>query len=306
MNTITKAEIEKILLSNDMLFNQIYVFQHDFDIIPKKMHFGAAINHIDIKECRKGFIDELINTITDWVYSQSKSEKLLDDFIKRGRSYANAFSEIQRSAFQKFRISEDEILVQGQLGELLLFCFLQKFFRAVPLLRKMPLTTSNMHERFGADAIHYKFDNNKNIFYLGESKVYTSNYRFNAAFENALNSIIDSYEQLYNELNLYIYEDFLDDKLVEIARQYKEATLENTEVHLVNFIMYNETNEINGESEQEIKNNIIEIIKDRCKKFDNNKIDINNNTILKRMTYIIFPVWKITELTKIFSKKIGG
>ena len=35
--------------------------------------------------------------------------------------------------------------------------------KAVPLLRKMKITTSSQHERFGADAIHYKVENGKNI-----------------------------------------------------------------------------------------------------------------------------------------------
>ena len=38
----------------------------------------------------------------------------------------------------------------------------------MPLLRKMKITTNPNIQRFGADAIHYKMDGDKNVFVLGE------------------------------------------------------------------------------------------------------------------------------------------
>lgn len=38
----------------------------------------------------------------------------------------------------------------------------------------MRITTSKSHERFGADAIHFKIENDKPIVILGEAKTYTS------------------------------------------------------------------------------------------------------------------------------------
>ena len=71
---------------------------------------------------------------------------------------------------------------------------------AIPLLRKMSITTSANHERFGADAIHYKIENGKHIMIFGEAKTYTSSYKFNEAFEDALDSIINTYNQRRKEL----------------------------------------------------------------------------------------------------------
>lgn len=303
---IDKEELKSMLLTNEHLFNKIFIFQESFNIIPTNKHIGASIKYVDIKECRVGFIDELVNTIVDWIYSTSKSNKMMKSFMEQGRSVQNAASEVRRSAVQKFRDKGDGDLLQGQFGELLLFCFIQKFFGAVPILRKMPITTSSKHERFGADAIHYKFDEGKNIFYLGESKVYKSDYKFNVAFEDALKSILKTYNDFESELNLYVYEDFIDDRLLEVAMKYKNSELENTQIHLVNFVMYSETDKITGDSQEEIKDKICEIIRDRYSKFDNKKIDINNNNILKRITYIIFPVWELDNLLNAFAKKIGG
>ncbi|MFR5115391.1 DUF1837 domain-containing protein [Turicibacter sanguinis] len=301
---ITEDELKEMLLKNDSLFNQVYIFQEDFDIIPKNNHIGSAIKFKDIKECRQGFIDELVNTVVDWIYSSSKSEKILADLMKEGRTLPNAFSEINRNAFNKFRGSGNGELLQGQFGELLLFCFIQRFFEAVPLLRKMSITTSAKHERFGADAIHYKLQDGKNILYLGESKVYKSSYKFNSAFEDAINSILKTYQELDNELDLYIYEDFLDDKLLEIAKRYKNSQLDNVEVHLVNFVMYNETSSIDGDSEADIKNNIYNVIQRRYSNYSNEKIDVNKYRILKRVTYIVMPIWKLDELLDMFGEKI--
>ena len=132
---------------------------------------------------------------------------------------------MQRKALQKFRKgSEDKLLVQGQFGELLLFHFIQKCMKAIPLLRKMKITTSSQHERFGADAIHYKIENEKNIIVLGEAKTYSSKYKFNVAFEDALNSILNTYKTHRDELNLYVHEDFLDKDMDMIAEAYLDKT----------------------------------------------------------------------------------
>ena len=69
-------------------------------------------------------------------------------------------------------------------------------------------------------------------------------------------------------------------------------------------VVYNETSDINGNSEEEIKQKINDIIKNKYSNFDKNKIDVATNTILKRITYIVFPIWKLDELAKTFQKMI--
>ena len=107
-------------------------------------------------------------------------------------------------------------------------------------------------------------------------------------------------------MDLYIYEDFLDENLLDIATKYKNSELDNVEVHLVNFVMYNETTNILGDSEAKIKENIHNVIKNKYKNFSNDKININENNILKRITYIIMPIWELDKLLEIFSGKIRG
>ena len=234
------VQLSDLLVKNDSLFNHIYVVNQKFDIIPSKKHYGMSINYVDLQEFRLQFIQELIHTILDWVYSKSKQAEIIEELISQGRTEGNSYSELVSAAHSKFRPSEDGSLLHGQFGELLLSNCIQRFFNAAPILRKMSITTSPNHERFGADAIHYTCVNGENLIFLGEAKSYSSKYKFNTAFEDAVKSIFDTYNNITKELRTYIYEDFLDSKLQAIATDYINGKLENVKVHLVCIISYNE------------------------------------------------------------------
>lgn len=306
MGKLQESEITKRLMPNKALFADIHVISKKFDILPDgNVHYGASIAYQDLQELREDFLVDLMDTIVDWIYSADKYAVLKEKETKKGKSDATAHASVQRRARDKFRKgSGNTLLVQGQFGELLLFHFIQKCMKAVPLLRKMKITTSSQHERFGADAIHYKVENGKNIIILGEAKTYSSKYKFNAAFEDALNSILNTYKTHRDELNLYVHEDFLDEEMNEIAEEYLDKRLQNVEIHLVSIIVYDETKKINLTNENDIRRQIEEIIEMRYRDFDNSKIPIKENIILKRMTYIVFPIWKLDELIKEFQEQL--
>lgn len=307
MAIICENDIVKRLINNDALFRNIHVVHQHFDIIPNdNKHYGTSIEYQDLTELRNDFLNELYDTIVDWVYSSKKYAELQKAAINKGKTRIAASSEIQRRAREKFRgnRNSDSLLIQGQLGELLLFHFIQRFQKATPLLRKMKITTSNKHERFGADAIHFKFEKDKPIILLGEAKTYTSEYQFNTAFSDALDSILSTYLSHRQELNLYVHEDFLDAEMDAIAEKYLNNSLENVEIRLVCIVVYNETQKLNMTDQNDIQRQIEEIIKSRYKNFDKSKIDIQKNAILKRVTYIIMPIWNLDELAREFQNKI--
>lgn len=301
---MSPEEIKKRLITNDALFRNIFVFEQKFDILPDGQHIGASIAYQDIRELREAFLGELIDTMVDWVYSAEKYADLLHKAMENGKSQSAAASEIRRRAAQKFRKSDDVLLIQGQLGELLLFHFIQRFKGAVPLLRKMPITTSSEHERFGADAIHYKTDGINNIIVLGESKAYTSKYRFKSAFEDAIESIISTYNHFSAELNLYLHEDFLDKDMNLIAEQFLTNQLKDVRIELVSLVLYNENQKIKINNEQEIKKQILQIIESRFASIDKSTIDFEKNPILARITYIAFPIWEFENLAQEYQKMI--
>ncbi|WP_051529977.1 DUF1837 domain-containing protein [Anoxybacteroides tepidamans] len=300
--------VNRLLTHTASLINHVYWVKQKFDILPDHDHIGMSINYVDLKEFRNEFLNELVNTICEWVYSNKKAMKIIDEFIKEdNRSILNAQSALRTLAFSKFRkIEGQDVYSQGQFGELLLFNFIQHFFHAVPLLRKMAITTSEGHERFGADAIHYKYENDKNIIILGESKVYKSDYQFKNAFEKSLESILSTYNKHTEELNLYLYDDFLDDDLVPIAKSYKQGKLKNVEVQLVCLIAYNETKTIDKVNEMQIKKEIVNIIEERCNSLEKEIFKcISSEGLLPRMNYLIFPVWNLEDLLINFQRLIG-
>lgn len=302
-----EKDILKRLIKNDSLFNMIGVIVQQYDILPNnKEHIGAYIEYQDIQELRDGFVEELSDTIVDWIYSSEKYEEIKKKLVNSGKSEAAASQYIGRKAKNKFRANKnsENVLIQGQMGELLLYHFIQKCMKAVPLLRKMNIATSSDHERFGADAIHFKIENDKNIIILGEAKTYTSKYKFNEAFSDALDSILNTYNKHRSELGLYVHEDFLDDEMNVVAEKYLNNTLKSVEIQLVSIVTYNELSKIDKIDENTIRNNIKKIIEDRYRNYDKNKIDMSKNPILSRITYIVFPVWDLKELAEKFQKLI--
>lgn len=308
INTKKLSEIDQTLFtSTTSLINHVYWIQQDFSLIPNKEHYGTCINYVDLQEYRDEFIDELVSTISEWVYSSKAAKKILTKMMdEENRSEQNANFKLRNIAVKKFRSNNsDTQVLQGQFGELLLFNFLQHFFSAVPLLRKMPITTSSGFERFGVDAIHYNVNDNKHIFFLGESKAYISAYSFKNAFNTSLKSIIDSYENHRKELDLYLYDDFLDDSLIEIAKDYKNGTIRNMEIHLVCLVAYNETEKVKKQSEDQIKADIMKIIKARCNSLEKGIFSNIDNSLLSRINYIIFPIWDLENLITTFQRMVG-
>ena len=290
------------LTNTDLLLKHIYWFYEDLNIEPRKEHYGLSINYSDIKERRDDFLAELLNTIVNWVYHKSKQEKLFNDRLK-DTDLGNAMSFIVNQAYSKFRPGHP----QGQFGELLLFNLIQNYYKAIPILRKQRITTSLGHERFGADAIHYKDEENKNVFILGESKCYKSDYQFKNAFKESIQSIIKTFNDLDKELDLYLYDDFIEPELEELVKKYKQGELENIRYELVCLIIYSENKEVlDNRGEEIIKSKIKKVIQDRCNSISEDSFSNIEKAILARVNYIIFPIWNLDTLLNDFQNKVGS
>lgn len=305
---MTPEEINEIRKAAASFMNHVHWVTQTFNLVPDRKHYGTSINYVDLQEFRDEFCQELINTIPDWIYSNSKGRNIIDGLILQGRTIQNAHAELTTSTFRKFRNRDStrELFLQGQFGELILFNFLLSLFHAVPLVRKMPLATSTEMERFGADAMHYALGTDgSHILYLGEAKTYTSKYKFKVAFADALDSILKTYKDHRKEIDQYVYDDFIDPRLIDIAQKYKNGTLANIEIHLVSIICYHETADVKGNSEAEIKRKITEVIENRGKEIDRKVFDVIDGPLHPRFNYIIFPVWQLKALLDKFQTLIG-
>jgi len=285
---LTTQQIDKLLTNSDDLFANIYSFSFSPNALPGKSHIGISISHQDQLELRDSFVRELKNTMCNWVYSKSRYNDLFNrEFEKRNKDAANASSQIQQLARDKFRKGHP----QGQFGELLLFNLLQHQFSAPPLLRKMPLTTNPAIERHGSDAIHYRPSNNVHQLYLGEAKSYKSNYSFKKAIDDAISSILTAYENFHTELGLYTYDNFIEEPLREIAEGIKENKLAPITFDLVCIVSYNETKKKDGYSQAEIEQKIKDCLSKRLDKYTLPSIDSKKSTYLNKLHFIIMPIW---------------
>lgn len=282
------------LLSNtDSLINQMFWFQQDISKPKAASHRGVAIKYVDLKDMRQSFIRELKSTAMNWVYSKKKYAQLLDEELpKRGGDFMNVQSYLHQVADQKFRKG----CPQGQFGELLLFNFIQHFFKAPPLLRKMPITTNPGVERHGADAIHYRETQDTRTFILGESKCYTSKYQFNAALKASIDSIFTSFNNIEDELILYQHDDFIDPELQSVATDFKDGKLEGGRFELVCLIAYEENKDIISPTEKEIKERIENCIIERWHGVADDIYGNIAKPLIDRINYVVFPVWGLEAL----------
>lgn len=122
--------VEHLLTHTESFMNHVHIINQSFNLLPDKIHIGTTINFVDMEEYREEFVDELVNTICDWVYSNEKAQKIIDQFIsEENRSLQNAHSKLRRIAIKYFRDRDGRDLnLQGQFGELLLFNYIQHFF----------------------------------------------------------------------------------------------------------------------------------------------------------------------------------
>lgn len=294
---------EELLIDCKSLFRNLYVIEQEFEIIPKGNHFGISILATDLVERRQDFIDELVCTVVDWVFSRAEQNRFFAEKLSEGDTWGHIAGKLVGSAKKRFRTTSDPDLIKGQFGELILFCCLQHLFKAVPLLRKMPITTNPKLERNGADAIHYRMENGIHWFYLGESKCYAQNYGFSKALEASIDSILNEHSVHMGEIELYRECGFTDPGLTEIARLYKANQLPNAKVRLICQVIYNENKLIDPtEASLDLGEYAKNIIEERFASFSNDKIlSFGKPALIQRITYVIFPVRDLEDLLKLFT-----
>ena len=126
--------------------------------------------------------DNLIESVADYSLSWKIKEK-----------YKNKYMTLSKKAREKFK---DITKNDGELGELLLFCFLEGHLEAPKILTKLELKTSNNLYVNGSDGVHLKKISDKRYqLIFGESKTYQD-------LSNAFNNAFKSISEFKNELNI--------------------------------------------------------------------------------------------------------
>jgi hypothetical protein len=291
-------DTSKFLVNTTKLFNALHVFQFNPSLQPDRDHTGSHIALTDFKFNNSRLIQGLRESIVDWVFSKPDAKRIFDDAYGPAGDLSSAAATLYGSARETIRLSQP----QGQFGELLLSFFLQHLFQAAPLLRKQPVRTSDNHERFGADAIHYKGTVGNDI-YVGESKCYKSSYQFPAAFKESITSMEKTLTTFHDEIRKFVAGGFIEPELKEVAEKILSNKLDPINLHPVSIIIYNETKKFSaagGDMKQQIRDAIIH----QCSKIDKTVYEDLDDLTLSRFTYIIVPVWKLDELLEQFVESL--
>lgn len=161
----------------------------DFDFLDSFEHLGTNI--LDQHEKNKIDLFVLKINANEFDYVTLK-ENLIDPMIdfslsrKVREKYANKPGTLSAKAREKFI---DYINNKGELGELLLYCFLETHLKAPKILSKLELKTSTSHYVNGADGVHFlKMRDGNYQLVFGESKTITG---LTAAITDAFKSIYE-------------------------------------------------------------------------------------------------------------------
>lgn len=106
--------------------------------------------------------------------------------------YKNQAGTLVHKAKEKF---VEYFQNDGELGELLLYCFLETHLKAAKILSKLELKTTNKKYVNGSDGVHYlKLPNGNYQLIFGESKMYTDLY-------DSLGDAFKSIKEFKDEIN---------------------------------------------------------------------------------------------------------
>lgn len=157
-------------------FTKLSSFEVDENGKTKVDLFALNINanEFDYEELKR----VLLNPMIDFAVSRKVREE-----------YKERVGELQKNARIKF---VDHLHNKGELGELLLFAFLESHLKAPKILSKLELKTSTNQNVNGADGVHFKKLANGNYqLIFGESKT----------MQNLTDAITEAFKSIYEFKN---------------------------------------------------------------------------------------------------------
>ena len=139
--------------------------------------------------------DHILDNITNYVFSRSKISEAEKDNRKRKKIILEAINRLRPID------SEQDLGAGGELGEILLYLFLEQDLHAPKLFSKVELKTNNKDYVKGSDGIHFRFRTNSSghkilQLVIGEAKI-----------QNSLRSAID---EAFSSINAYLTSNIQD------------------------------------------------------------------------------------------------
>ena len=167
-------EVEKYLEIKEDLYDTIFKNIDDIEIDKATLRFHYVQFNPNNEPKFDKLIDILLEHVTHYSLSVSKRDKSNDETYK---------NKMYREAKKLFRNN----VKTGEVGEMILWFFLESILKAPQVVAKMDLKTNRNDEVKGADGIHVNITNDDILeIIFGESKLYK---KLNSAIVDAFKSI---------------------------------------------------------------------------------------------------------------------
>lgn len=234
--------------------------------------------------------DELKNIIQDALPHFALTPNEFEEYLK-----TKDHGEIRRKSWD--RISKRNKSNKGDYGEILLFLILEIFFESQKFVTKVKLKTGNQ-EVNGYDCAHFTIENEKPIFWLGESKFYSD---FSSAISSAFKSLKEHCNEDFtvNEFsflapNIEINKDFpYFEKISNLINNIE--SFDEILIRVPVFITYDCNLITNHESDKtpEFLDDFKEEFQNKINSIENRSLELNSNF---ELIFIILPLESVKKI----------
>lgn len=194
------SEIHKLTSYSDGfgIFNKIA--EHEFDVNNKNYLRMFILNTENKLFTYDELYEYILPNIARYVFDRKKLAEAERNPIKQSLILVEAINHLRKITSDKDRGAG------GELGEVLLYLFLEQDLKAPKLFSKVELKTSNMDYVKGSDGIHYRFrttDTGTKVLQLiiGEAKIQ--------------NSLRDAIKDAFISIDTYISDNIQDRLLLD-------------------------------------------------------------------------------------------
>lgn len=199
------------------IFNK--VSEEEFDIINKNWLRMFMLNTENKLFNYDELYEYILPNITKYVFDRRKIEEAEKDPKKSSTLILDALSHLRSIT------SDNDKGAGGELGEILLYLFLEQDLHAPKLFSKVELKTTSKEYVKGSDGIHFKFrtlPNNDKVLQLviGEAKIQNElKDGIKSAFES-IDTYLKNNIQDRNLLDTHLMNQIVDDQEAIILKEY--------------------------------------------------------------------------------------
>ena len=215
------------MLENNIKEDFLNLFYND--ICNEYLENGNSLNLFTLKVKNNAFsYDELINELGNKLYYFALSRKQINQLKKEDK-----LNDLIKKAKSKLK---DYTTNDGELGEILLYCFLESHLNAPKILTKLELKTNSNDYVKGADGVHLlKLNESDYQLVLGESKLNSDIKKGIYEAFGSINKLLKSKSKLEFEIDLInseLVKEAYDKKSYEILKKIIIPSAKEDETYL--------------------------------------------------------------------------